>query len=145
MVMALLAKLPLVRYWTEPSGLTAPHTSLCTPYVALHTTRRFGPALPPARLGLPGLFGLFAASSLASLLFVGLCVPGDAGLGHGPTSQGRREQESESNTPAGLASRRGEALLLTRSYGGVGAVLGPYSEERAYSNRSSSSEYYNRS
>ena len=82
---------------------------------------------------------------LASLLFVGLCVPGDAGLGHGPTTQGRREQESESNTPAGLASRRGEALLLTRSYGGVGAVLGPYSEERAYSNRSSSSEYYNRS
>ena len=78
-------------------------------------------------------------------LIIGLCVPGDAGLGHGPTSQGRREQESESNTPAGLASRRGEALLLTRSYGGVGAVLGPYSEERAYSNRSSSSEYYNRS
>ena len=122
-----------------------PHTSLSTPHVALHPTRRIGPALPPARLGLPGLFGLFAASSLASLLFVGLCVPGDAGLGHGPTTQGRGEQESESNTPAGLASRRGEALLLTRSYGGVGAVLGPYSEERAYSNRSSSSEYYNRS
>ena len=125
--------------------LSPSRPSLSTPHVARHPTRRFGPALPPARLGLPGLFGLFAASSLASLLFVGLCVPGDAGLGHGPTSQGRREQESESNTPAGLASRRGEALLLTRSYGGVGAVLGPYSEERAYSNRSSSSEYYNRS
>jgi hypothetical protein len=95
-------------------------------------------------LSVPGLFGLFAATSLASLLFVGLCVPDHAELGHGPVTQGQREQESEVNAPAGLASKRGEALLHTRSYGGVGAVLGPYSEERVHSNRSSSSDYYNR-
>ena len=75
---------------------------------------------------MPGLCGLLAAASLASLLFVGLCVPDHAGLGHGSTTQGRREQESEANGPADLASKRGDALLHTRSYGGVGAVLGPY-------------------
>ena len=93
---------------------------------------------------MPGLCGLLAAASLASLLFVGLCVPDHAGLGHGSTTQGRRAQESGANEPADLASKRGDALLHTRSYGGVGAVLGPYSEERVYSNRSSSSDYYNR-
>ena len=108
-----------------------------------HTSIHPHLATPP-RLGVPGLCGLLAAASLASLLFVGLCVPDHAGLGHGSTTQGRREQESEANGPADLASKRGDALLHTRSYGGVGAVLGPYSEERVYSNRSSSSDYYNR-
>ena len=80
-----------------------------------------------------GFFSLLAVTSVVSLLIVFLCVPVDAGLGHGvpPANQ-------DGETAAGAPSLAGEkkpwprpftALLRTRTMS-VGAMLGPYSEKR---------------
>ena len=87
---------------------------------------------------MPGLFCTLVVTSLLSLVFVCMCVPEDAGLGHGGHAPAPSEQASEADAPAGTPHKRWRgpsslhALLRTRSYGGVGALIGPYSEARVY-------------